>query len=82
MDLLVADLENIVDQRIQERAIVRDHQDRAGIILEIILEPAERLEIEVIGRLVEHEQIGLHHEQPREMRAHDPAAAHRLARGD
>jgi len=30
MDLLVADLEDIVDERIEERAIVRDHQDGAG----------------------------------------------------
>ena len=81
VNLLVANLENIVDERIQKRAVVRDHQDRAGIILEIILEPAERFEIEMIRRLVEHEQVGLHHQQPREMRAHDPAAAHRLRAG-
>jgi hypothetical protein len=59
---------------------VRDHQDRAGIMLEIILEPAERLEIEMVRRLVEHEQVRLHHQQPRQVRAHDPAAAHRLRR--
>jgi len=41
MDLLVTDLEDVIHERIQEGAIVRDHQDRAGIILEIILEPAE-----------------------------------------
>ena len=78
MDLLVADLEDVVDERIEKLAVVRNHQDRAGIILEIILEPAERFEIEMVRRLVEHEQVGLHHEQPREVRAHDPAAAHRL----
>jgi len=32
----------------------------------------------MVGRLVEHEEIGLHHEQARQMRAHDPAAAHGL----
>ena len=34
----------------------------------------------MVRRLVEHEQVGLHDQQPREVRAHDPAAAH-LARG-
>ena len=29
----------------------------------------------MVGRLVEQQEIGLHHEEPREMRAHDPAAA-------
>ena len=29
----------------------------------------------MVGRLVEEQKIRLHHEQPREMRAHDPAAA-------
>ena len=34
----------------------------------------------MVGRLVEQQQIRLQHEQPREMRAHDPAAAHRARR--
>jgi hypothetical protein len=41
MDLFVADLENIIDERIQECAIVRDHENCAGIVLQIVLEPAE-----------------------------------------
>ena len=67
MHLRVANLKDIVDQLVQERAIVRDHQDRAGIIHQVILKPAERFEIEVIGRLIEHEEIGLHHQQAREV---------------
>ena len=76
MDLLVADLKNIIDERVQKGAVVRDHQDRAGIIFEIILEPAERFEIQVIGRLIEHQEVGFHDEEPGEVRAHDPTAAH------
>ena len=30
----------------------------------------------MVGRFVEQEQVGLLHEQPRQVRAHDPAAAH------
>ena len=40
VDLLVPNLEDIIDERVEKRAIVRNHQDRAGVILEIILEPA------------------------------------------
>ena len=30
----------------------------------------------MVRRFVEQEKIGLHHQKPRQMRAHDPAAAH------
>jgi len=43
---------------------------------QIFLEPEERLEVEMVGGLVKHEEIGLLHQQAREMGAHDPAAAH------
>ena len=33
------DLDDAADERVQKFAIVRDHEDRAGIILQIILEP-------------------------------------------
>lgn len=53
-----------------------DHQNGTGINLQIVLEPAEGFEVEVVGRFVEHEEIRLHHEQPGEVSAHDPTAAH------
>ncbi len=53
-----------------------DHQDRARIGTEIILEPVERLEIEVVRRLIQQQEVGLHDQQARQMGAHDPAAAH------
>ena len=34
----------------------------------------------MVGRLVEHQQVRLLHEQPRQVRAHDPAAAHLAGR--
>ncbi len=48
----VRDLDDRADKLIQELAIVRDHENRAGIVLQIFLEPDERLEIEMVGRLV------------------------------
>ena len=55
---------------------MRNQQQRAGIILQIILQPEQREQVEVVGRLVQQQQIRLHHQQPRQARAHDPAAAH------
>ena len=34
----------------------------------------------MVRRFVEEKEVRLHHEQPREMRAHDPAAAQRARR--
>ncbi len=74
------DLDNRTDQLVQKLAVVRDHQDRAGIIFQIILEPDQRLEVEVIGRFIEQQQIRFLDKQTGEMRTHHPAAAHRFQR--
>ena len=76
----LADLDNAADKLVQELAIVRDDQDRAGVALQILLEPEQRFEVEVVGRLVQQQQVRLLRQQPRQVRAHHPAAAH-LARG-
>ena len=57
-----------------------DQQDGAGILAEIILEPEERFQIQMVRRFVQHQQVRLLGQQPRQMRAHHPAAA-QLARG-
>jgi len=36
---------------------VADDQDRAGIVAEQLLQQVERLQIEIVGRLVEHHQV-------------------------
>lgn len=54
---------------------MRNGEDTAGVGAEITLEPLERLKIEMVCRLVEHEEIRFHHEEAREMGAHDPSAA-------
>jgi hypothetical protein len=53
---------------------VRDDEDRARITLQVLLEPQQRLEVEVVGRLVEHQQVGFLRQQPRQVRTHHPAA--------
>ena len=59
--------------RVQKIAVVRDQQQRAGIMLEPTLEPEHGVEIEVIGGLVEQQEIGAAHQRLRQIEAHPPA---------
>ena len=74
-ELGLADFDDAVHELVQELAIVRDHEDRAGVIFQIILKPEEGLEVEVVGRFVEDEEVGFLGEEAGEVGAHDPAAA-------
>ena len=76
----LADLDDAADKLVQELAVVRDDENRAGVALQILLEPEQRLEVEMVGRLVEQQQVRLLRQQPGQVRPHHPAAAH-LARG-
>ena len=75
VELARADFHDAADDVIEKFAVVRNDHDRAGIRREIFLKPQQRLEVEMVRRFVEQKQIRLLHEQPRQMRAHDPAAA-------
>ena len=80
VEFAVCDFVNLFDDFVHELAVMGDEEDGAGIVFEIVLEPEEGDEVEVVGRFVEHEEVGLHHEEAREVGAHDPAAAE-FARG-
>ena len=67
------------DDRVEEIAIVRHEDHGVRVVGEVALEPVARLEIEVIGRLVEQQQIRLAEEQLRQREAHLPAAGQVIA---
>ena len=46
-----------------------DEKDCSGIVAEQFLQEIERLDVEVVGRLVENEQVGRLRQRPRE---HEP----------
>ena len=70
----VQDLGDVVDRNVEEVAVVRHHDDRARVGGEELLEPVARLEVEVIGGLVERQDVGAAEEQLRERDAHLPSA--------
>ena len=70
-----------VHHAVEEVAVVRDDEQRAGVALEPVLQPDDGVEVEVVGRLVEQQQVGRAHQRLREVQAHAPAAGearHRL----
>ena len=73
-----AQLEHAGAEGVEERAIVRDDHEAAGIAGEVFLEPQQRLEIEMVRRLVEQQERRLGDEQAREVRAHHPTAGESL----
>ena len=56
---------------VEEVAIVRDGDDRARVFLQEVLEPGDRLGIEMVGRLVEQQHVRLGQQQSAQR---DPAA--------
>ena len=66
------------DDRVEEEAVVGHQDDGVRIGVQILLEPVARFEVEVIGRLVEQQQVRLAQQQLGERDAHLPAAGERL----
>ena len=57
-----------------------NHQDRSGVVLQIVLKPEQGHEVQVVGRLVQHEQVRFDNEKAGQVSSHDPATTHFLGR--
>ncbi|MNQ40609.1 hypothetical protein D3C85_542680 [compost metagenome] len=74
LELALVDVDDDVDHAVQEVAVVRDDDQRAGIALEPILQPDDRVQVQVVGGLVQQQQVGRAHQRLRQVQAHAPAA--------
>ncbi len=63
-----------VDRRVQQVAVVADDDDGVRIAANVVLEPQRAFEVEIVGRLVEQQQVRLGEEHACERHAHPPAA--------
>ena len=54
---LVVDRQHVGHRALEEGAVVADDDDRAGPVLEDVLQDSERVEVEVVGRLVEQQHV-------------------------
>ena len=61
--LAAVELQNPPGDVVQEVAVVRHGDHRALVLLEVLLEPVDRLGVEVVRRLVEQQHVGLLQEQ-------------------
>ena len=67
------DLEGTRGDVVDEGAVVADDDDRLPRLDEEVLEPLDRLDVEVVRRLVEEEDIGLLQEELCQLDTHTPA---------
>ena len=76
----IPDFEDAVHGDVEEIAVVGDQDKGVWIVLQILFEPVARFEVEVVGGLIEQQQIGLGQQELGETDAHLPAAG-KLAGG-
>ena len=75
---MLRDVWRLVTHRIQEVLVVRHDQYGMLVFLQVIIQPNDGVQVQVIRRLVEHQQNRLHEERPRQGDAHAPAAGKQL----
>ena len=73
-EALLFDVRDVADHGVEEDAVVGDQQQRAAVVAQPLFEPDDGVEIEVVGRLVEQQQIGAAHQRLRQVESHPPAA--------
>ena len=72
--LAMLEMDDRVDRLVEQVAIVADHENGVRVGGQILFQPQRALEIEVVGRLVKQQQVGLGEQNARERHAHAPAA--------
>ena len=68
------EMQDVADAGVEQFAVVADHQHGVRVAAEVIVEPERALEIEIIGRLVEQQEIRLREQDGGQRHAHAPAA--------
>ena len=74
-----AEFEDAVAQRVEKGPIVGNDDQPARVAGQIVLEPEQRFQIEMVRRLVEEEERGLVDQEAGQVGAHHPAAGKRFA---
>ena len=73
MDVAQHHLDGAVGHRVEETPVVADEKQRATARLEVVFQPLDGLDVQVVGRLVEQEHVRLAEQDLRELDAHIPA---------
>ena len=62
----IAELPDPSDGRVEERPVVRRHEEGTGPAAEVLLQPLDGADVEVVRRLVEHQQVRIGDDEPGE----------------
>ncbi len=65
---------------VQELAVVRNQQQRARILQQPLLQPQHRVQVQVVGGLVQQQQVAGHHQRARQVQPDPPTAGERRHR--
>src|SRR5207237_1537192 len=63
------EVQHVIHRRVEKGAIVADEQNRLVDLLDVLLEPARSLEVEMVGGLVQQEHVRLAHQLARQPQA-------------
>ena len=78
--LAAIEVQDLVDRGVEQVAVMADDDHGARIVRQMVFEPQRALEIEIVGRLVQQQQIGRGEQRRGERHAHAPAAGKFLNR--
>ncbi len=73
-ELAALDVQDGVDRLVEQVAVVADHDHGSRIARDVLFQPERAFEVEIVGRLVEQEEIGLGEQRGGERDPHAPAA--------
>ena len=68
------EVQDMAGHRIQKVAVMRNQQQRARVALEPAFQPQHGIQIQMVGRFVEQQQVGPAHQCAAEIEAYAPAA--------
>ncbi len=69
-------LQDPVGDGIDEVAVVAHEQEPTGPAGQLLFEPGDAVDVEVVGGLVHHQQVRCRQQEPRQRHPHTPSAGH------
>ena len=79
-ELAALEMAGLLRHRVEEVAVVADQDQRARVAAQMLLEPDRGLEVEMVGGLVEQQEVGLEEQHAGQRHAHPPAAGEGVER--
>ncbi|MNS57998.1 hypothetical protein D3C72_909030 [compost metagenome] len=73
-ELGVGDVQGDVGHGVEKLAVVADDDHGAGVLLQPGFEPHQGVQVQVVGRFVEQQQVARAHQRAGQLQAHAPAA--------